>query len=118
MTDELFRNDSYLKECDATVVAIDDNALILDRTVFYPEGGGQVGDVGEAAFGDERLEVVDTYRVENRIAHRVPWTSKVPAEEAFSRAKKGRLAVDAATRLATARNQGASHAGAMGGGSR
>ena len=37
-----------------------------DRTVFYPEGGGQVGDVGAATFGDERLEVVDTYRVENR----------------------------------------------------
>ena len=43
MTEELFRSDSYLRECDATVVAVADNTVTVDRTVFYPLGGGQPG---------------------------------------------------------------------------
>jgi len=46
-TDELFRQDAYLKECDATVVGVNERGIILDRTVFYPTGGGQPGDSGE-----------------------------------------------------------------------
>ena len=47
ITEELFRTDSYLKECDARVVGINDRGgIILDRTVFYPTGGGQPGDTG------------------------------------------------------------------------
>ena len=39
MTDELFRKDSYLQECDAEVVAVEGAAIVVDRTVFYPLGG-------------------------------------------------------------------------------
>jgi len=47
MTELLFREDPYLKACEATVVAVNGDAVELDRTVFYPLGGGQAGDTGK-----------------------------------------------------------------------
>ncbi len=55
MTQLLFREDAYLRACEATVVAVRDNAVELDRTVFYPLGGGQPGDTGTIS----GLRVVD-----------------------------------------------------------
>ena len=46
MSKELFRENAYLKQCDAQVVAQQGNRLELDQTVFYPMGGGQPGDRG------------------------------------------------------------------------
>jgi len=47
MAELLFREDPYLKSCEATVVAVHGDAIELDRTVFYPLGGGQAGDTGK-----------------------------------------------------------------------
>ncbi len=61
MTDELFRDDDTLRECQATVLALAEGGVILDRTVFYPQGGGQAGDAGALLLADERrLPVTDT----------------------------------------------------------
>ncbi len=49
MTEELFREDATLHTCNATVVAVDETGVLLDRTVFYPLGGGQAGDAGHLA---------------------------------------------------------------------
>ncbi|MEE8118523.1 MAG: alanyl-tRNA editing protein [Gammaproteobacteria bacterium] len=70
MTEELFREDSYLRHCDATVTAIQSNAVVLNCTVFYPQGGGQPGDRGVLQRQDgSRLDVVDTRKSENSIQH-------------------------------------------------
>jgi len=75
MTEELFREDAYLKECAATVRAVTaDGALVLDRTVFYPTGGGQPGDTGTLTKSDgTAVPIVDTRKGEAGILH-------VPAE--------------------------------------
>jgi len=70
MTEELFRDDSYLKSCEATVTAVDGNQVFLDRTVFYPTGGGQPGDTGVLRAADgAAYPVVDTVKAERGIAH-------------------------------------------------
>ncbi|ABC31742.1 predicted metal-dependent Hydrolase related to alanyl-tRNA synthetase HxxxH domain [Hahella chejuensis KCTC 2396] len=61
MTQELFREDAYAKECIAKVVAIKENSVLLDRTIFYPLGGGQPGDTGEFENQSARVwKVTDT----------------------------------------------------------
>lgn len=48
MTEELFREDAYLKTCEAKVLKINElGGIVLDRTIFYPTGGGQPGDSGK-----------------------------------------------------------------------
>lgn len=61
MNEELFRADAYLRDCTATVMAIDEQGIVLDRTVFYPLGGGQAGDSGVLALPDgSELAIADT----------------------------------------------------------
>lgn len=53
MTETLFREDAYLKSCEAEVVAVNERGgIVLDRTVFYPTGGGQPGDTGTLTLAD------------------------------------------------------------------
>ncbi|MES1151654.1 MAG: alanyl-tRNA editing protein [Dongia sp.] len=62
-TGELFREDAYLKSCDAIVTAVDEKGIRLDRTVFYPTGGGQPGDVGRLLLADGSVvEIKDTIK--------------------------------------------------------
>jgi misacylated tRNA(Ala) deacylase len=58
MTDALFHTDAYLKEFDAVVTAVDGNKVTLDRTAFYPGGGGQPNDVGTLMANGEMWNVV------------------------------------------------------------
>ena len=69
MTEELFREDSYLKSCDATVTAVSEHGVVLDRTVFYPTGGGQPGDSGVMKFSGSEAPVTDTQKGEAGIVH-------------------------------------------------
>ena len=60
MTEKIYAVNSYEQEMEATVVGmdVDDGRVLLDRTVFYPGGGGQPHDIGFLSIGDDRLEVV------------------------------------------------------------
>ena len=73
MTEELFRDDATLLQCEATVLAVDESGVVLDRTVFYPLGGGQAGDAGTlTAAGGAVLVIADTRKHKERpgaIAH-------------------------------------------------
>jgi len=70
MTEQLFRDDSYLKECEATVTATTENGIVLDRTVFYPMGGGQPGDTGSIEWDGGSAAIVDTrYGEDGSIRH-------------------------------------------------
>ena len=62
MTEELFREDAYLKACDAIVTAVSDAGIELDRTVFYPSGGGQPGDVGLMHTSGGDVALTDTQK--------------------------------------------------------
>jgi misacylated tRNA(Ala) deacylase len=61
MTEELFREDAYLQSCEAVVIAAGPEGIELDRTVFYPMGGGQPGDTGTLQDpGGQVIAIADT----------------------------------------------------------
>jgi misacylated tRNA(Ala) deacylase len=78
ITELLFRDDAYLKTAAARVVAVHEAGVELDRTIFYPQGGGQPGDTGTLTRASgERIAIVDTRKGEgiDRVVH-------VPAPDA------------------------------------
>ncbi len=63
MTEEIFREDAYARTCQATVTAVDERGIQLDRTVFYPMGGGQPGDTGVLSASDGReIRIAETLK--------------------------------------------------------
>jgi misacylated tRNA(Ala) deacylase len=73
-TECLFRDDSYLKECSARVVALtEQGGIVLDRTVFYANSGGQPGDTGSLTAADGTRIAIDnaiyTDAAKSEIAH-------------------------------------------------
>jgi misacylated tRNA(Ala) deacylase len=61
MTDALYSTDAYLEACEATVTAVTDEGVVLDRTVFYARGGGQPGDTGVLRWDGGEVRVADTF---------------------------------------------------------
>lgn len=80
MTQELFRQDAYLRETPATIVAITEQGVILDRTVFYPLGGGQAGDTGALVLANgDTLQIGDTRKVKDADGRATPEIAHLPA---------------------------------------
>jgi misacylated tRNA(Ala) deacylase len=69
VTEELFLGDSYLREFEAVVVELSGREVILDRTAFYPGGGGQPPDRGTLGIGPVHASVVDARREGRQVVH-------------------------------------------------
>jgi misacylated tRNA(Ala) deacylase len=69
VTEELFLGDSYLREFEAVVVELSGREVILDRTAFYPGGGGQPPDRGTLGIGSVNANVVDARREGRQVIH-------------------------------------------------
>ena len=76
----LFRDDPYAQACEATVIAVTpEGGVVLDRTVFYVQGGGQPGDVGTVADGTGRdLAIANTVYGPDRAVVHVPASGPCP----------------------------------------
>ncbi len=81
-TEALYREHPYATAFDATVVGVDDNGIVLDRSLFYPQGGGQPGDAGVLVTADgTRIAIDDTrYDAAGDIRHRPAPDAPRPAE--------------------------------------
>ena len=72
MTQALYLEDSYLRECDAVVVSVKDGKyVVLNQTIFYPKGGGQPWDTGKIIKNDETFDVVYVGKFSGDISHEV-----------------------------------------------
>ena len=98
MTEPLFRQDAYLTETPAKVMAMTERGIVLDRTVFYAQGGGQPGDSGwlvladgreiaiaNAVYGEDRRTIVHVpadgvseVSVGDRVLARIDWARRLP----------------------------------------
>ena len=81
MTEALFKHDAYLQECQAEIVVSSNEFVILDKTVFYPTGGGQPGDTGQIKWNDNSVDVIDTrYSKNGKIQHFLKNNNPLPSE--------------------------------------
>ncbi len=69
MTAEIAAKDAYATETGATIVAVSEDGVVLDRTVFYPRGGGQPGDTGTLEWEGGSVTVTDTFKRSGSLLH-------------------------------------------------
>ena len=109
MTEELFREDATLVECDAVVMTVDERGVQLDRTVFYPHGGGQAGDRGELVLADGRAIAIADTRKGEQPGDIVHVLANADDRAAFTPGAKVRARIDVARRRAHMRFHTATH---------
>lgn len=112
MTYTIFDKNAYVQECPATVIAVTEQVIILDKTVFYPLSGGQAGDSGHLELADgSSIAIADTRKEKNgegaftgRIVH-IPLTGAGPLRPGDS----VRACIDWARRYQIMRFHSATH---------
>jgi misacylated tRNA(Ala) deacylase len=80
MSDPLYHTDAYLREFEARVVAVAGAEVALDRTAFYPAGGGQPHDQGSIAWASGQSRVTDVRKREGEIWHVLEGSAPAPGE--------------------------------------
>ena len=81
MTELLYQTDSYVKDFDASVVSVDaeSRAVVLDRTAFYPGGGGQPADRGTFSDGTTTYKVINVQKSGDDVRHILAPDGPLPA---------------------------------------
>jgi alanyl-tRNA synthetase len=97
-TKAVYYEDAEKLELDSTVIAVRNGAVVLDATIFYPEGGGQVSDVGTI----NGIKVLDVQKVAGVIFHKVE-------KPDFSEGQRVYIHVDGESRKALMRHHSATH---------
>jgi misacylated tRNA(Ala) deacylase len=69
MTIELYKENSYIKECEAQIVSVNERFVVFEQTIFYPGGGGQPCDQGTIKQDDEIYKVVKVKKIDGEIIH-------------------------------------------------
>lgn len=78
MTEEIASTDAYAREIDASVVDVAEEGVVLDRTVFYPRGGGQPGDTGTLTWDGGSVGVTDTFKRGGEVIHAIDGDAPTP----------------------------------------
>jgi Ser-tRNA(Ala) deacylase AlaX len=104
MGEALYLEDSYLRECDSVVAAVMGNLVALDRTIFYPRGGGQPSDCGKLVLADgSEYRVLSVVKKEGRVMH------ELDREPRFSAGEHVRCVIDWGRRYRLMRMHTAAH---------
>ena len=80
MTDRLYQRDSYLRTFEARVTAADGDRVVLDRTAFFPTGGGVLGDAGTLTGREGPHRVVETVEDAQGVVHRLEQPGPISGE--------------------------------------
>jgi len=81
MTELLYQTDSYLKTFNAKVTGVnpEQHGVVLDKTAFYPGGGGQPNDTGTLTIDGTRIPVIKVQRVEGKYLHKLDRAADLPS---------------------------------------
>lgn len=78
-TEMLYMKDNYIKSFEAKVIGVGENYIVLDRTAFYPEGGGQETDTGVVSFGDKTFTVKKVRKESGVVKHFLEEADQLPS---------------------------------------
>jgi misacylated tRNA(Ala) deacylase len=80
MSELLYQTDSYLRQFNARIEAVDEEkrSILLDRTAFYPGGGGQPNDMGNMRVGEQEFPVLKVYKGPEGIWHALGGEQPLP----------------------------------------
>lgn len=69
MTKQIYNSDAYIKELDSKIIEVNEDHIVLDKTIFFPGGGGQPNDLGSVFIDNQEVKVEKVSWKDGKIAH-------------------------------------------------